>query len=153
MKIRELHRETLVAAPLEETFTFFTNPDNLLKVTPDTFPTTILNKEPITMEKGTLIRLKMRLFKLFPVKWETKIEEWDPPHKFVDTQPSGPYRYWRHIHRFEAVGDNTRIIDSVQYAVPGWIIEPIVHSLIVRKSLINLFDYRQKKYKELLGTP
>ena len=54
-------------------FEFFANPFNLLKVTPESFPIRILNKEEIVMGEGTEIKIRMRLYKLIPLWWKTKI--------------------------------------------------------------------------------
>ncbi|MHA2504040.1 MAG: SRPBCC family protein [Candidatus Kariarchaeaceae archaeon] len=151
MKIRTIHRETWVNRPQNEVFDFFANPDNLLKVTPDTIPVTVLNKEPIVMQEGTVVYLKMRLFGFMPVKWETRIDEWSPPDYFTDTQPKGPYRYWKHTHSFVPKDGGTLIVDHVEYAVPGFFLEPLVHALAVKRNLDHLFDYRQQQYPLLLN--
>lgn len=151
MKIREIHRETWVDQDKEVVFNFFTSPDNLLKVTPDNISVTILNEEEIIMEEGTEIDLKMKLFGFVPMKWQTKIDEWQPPDYFVDIQPKGPYRYWKHTHRFEEKDGGTLIIDHIEYTVPGFFLEPIIHALKVKPNLDHLFDYRQEKYQEFLN--
>ena len=151
MKIRTIHRETWVNRPQKEVFEFFANPDNLLKVTPDTIPVSILNTEPIVMSEGTTVDLKMKLFGFLPVKWQTRIDVWSPPNEFVDTQPKGPYRYWKHTHSFIPKDGGTLIVDHVEYAVPGFFLEPLIHELAVKRNLIHLFDYRQEQYPLLLN--
>ena len=34
--------------------------------------------------------------------WRTRINAWQPPHRFVDEQLRGPDRLGRHEHTFEA---------------------------------------------------
>jgi ligand-binding SRPBCC domain-containing protein len=59
---------------------------------------------------------------------------------FVDRQIVGPYRWWRHEHRFEAVAGGTRVIDHVDYAPrAGWL-----SRALVRRDLGRIFDYRQE---------
>ena len=109
MKIFKLSSETVVKNNIETVFQFFSDPANLMELTPDNMKMEILNDEPIKMQEGAIVKLKMKLFNIIPMKWETKIEEWNPPHNFVDTQPKGPYRYWKHTHRFEEVDDGDTV--------------------------------------------
>ena len=53
-----------------------------------------------------------------PVRWLTRIEEWEPGRRFVDAQLRGPYRLWHHTHTFEPDGDGTIVRDRVRYALP-----------------------------------
>ena len=46
----------------------------------------------------------------------TRIEEWQPPGLFADSQESGPYRSWWHEHRYEPDGDRTLVADPAYYA-------------------------------------
>jgi len=130
-------------------FEFFTDPDNLLKVTPTDIPVEILNKSDPVITLGTLVELKMKLYGFVPVKWQTEITEWSPPDYFIDQQPKGPYRFWEHTHRFVEKNGGTLIIDHLRYAVPGYFLEPLIYRLFVKNSLDHIFDYRQQHYPEI----
>ncbi len=45
----------------------------------------------------------------------SRITDFDPPHRFVDEMVRGPFRSFRHEHRFEAHGDGTRMTDVVEF--------------------------------------
>ena len=49
----------------------------------------------------------------------SRISEYEPPHRFVDEMVTGPFRSYRHEHRFEADGGATRMVDDVQVDM-GW---------------------------------
>ena len=151
MRIREINVDTWVKKDKKSVFEFFANPFNLLKVTPESFPIKILNKEEIVMGEGTEIKIRMRLYKLIPLWWKTKIIEWQPPDEFVDIQPWGPYRYWKHTHTFIEKDGGTIIRDKLEYAVPGFFLEPIIHKIFVEKNLKMLFDYRNEIYPIVLN--
>jgi ligand-binding SRPBCC domain-containing protein len=79
-----------------------------------------------------------------PVRWQTRIEIWEPPVRFVDTQVKGPYSLWEHTHLFEQDGDGVTVIhDRVRYTIPLGPIGTIAHRLFVRRDLERIFDYRR----------
>lgn len=134
-----LRAELWLPKPLEEVFTFFADAQNLEKITPPWLSFWIVSPRPIAMKQGTLIDYKLRL-KGFPSRWQSEISVWDPPHCFVDEQRKGPYRRWRHEHRFQQKDGGTLVLDEVQFAAWGG---RIVEKLFVEKDLKRIFSYRQ----------
>ena len=80
-----------------------------------------------------------------PVRWRTEITAWEPPHRFVDDQLRGPYRWWHHEHLFEAVDGGTRAVDRVDYAPTGG---RLANRLLVQRDLERIFAYRQRVLAE-----
>ena len=58
----KLKMETLVPGSMETVFDFFSNAENLERITPPELGFKILNPLPIEMEQGTLIDYRIRLF-------------------------------------------------------------------------------------------
>jgi ligand-binding SRPBCC domain-containing protein len=146
--LRIIRREIVVPRPLAETFEFFADASNLEAITPEWLHFEILTKRPIRMGVGTLIDYRIRLHAI-PVHWHTRIDVWEPGVRFVDRQLRGPYRWWHHEHRFEAVERGTRVIDEVEYASPlRWLSEP----LIVKRDVTRIFDERASRLRMLLAT-
>jgi len=145
MKIFTFKTETILNKPIHEVFPFFANAENLDAVTPTWLKFEILTSLPIEMKIGTQVDYRLRLHGI-PIRWHSEITEWDPPHKFTDVQLKGPYRFWKHEHLFSAESDRTRMIDRVEYSIPGWIFSPMVHSLFVKNDLEKIFAYREKKF-------
>ena len=56
----------------------------------------------------------------FGVRWRmtSRIVEFDPPHRFVDEMVRGPFRTFRHEHRFESAGAGTRMTDVITFTTP-----------------------------------
>jgi ligand-binding SRPBCC domain-containing protein len=140
-----LHAECLVSAPLDEVFHFFSNATNLERLTPPLIRFEVVTPAPITMREGLLIDYKLRI-RGVPMRWQSEITAWQPQSYFVDEQRRGPYSFWRHEHRFEAVDGGTRVIDDVNYGVPGG---QIIHALLVRRDVQKIFTYRQRALSEL----
>ena len=145
-----LRRELWVDRPIDEVFAFFADAHNLEKITPPWVGFKILSMSTASIEAGTIIRYRLRLHGI-PVHWRTNICEWNPPYFFVDEQTRGPYKKWRHTHKFEAHGSRTKMMDEVQYSLPFGILGRIAHSLKVRKDVSRIFDYRRERIDGLFG--
>ncbi len=144
-----LRRDSLVPLPVAQVFGFFSRAENLEKITPPWMRFRILSPLPIEMKKAAHIAYALRVHGV-PMRWLTEIESWDPPGEFVDVQLKGPYKLWRHTHRFTAVGGGTRVEDVVQYALPfGWL-GRLAHRLLVARDLQQIFAYRERQVRTLL---
>lgn len=145
--LRVLRREIVVPRGLDETFAFFADAANLEAITPDWLHFQILTPLPIAMQVGAAISYRIRIHGL-PVRWDTRIDAWEPGVRFVDRQVRGPYRWWHHEHRFEAVDGGTRVVDEVEWTAPmRWLSEPI----LVRRDLRRIFDERTERLATTLG--
>ena len=149
-KLRIITREASVNKPIEDVFNFFAKAENLNIITPPELNFKITTPLPIDMKKGTLIDYKIKLNGI-SFKWKTEITDWSPPYRFVDTQLKGPYRVWIHEHIFGSQGNNTIVKDIVSYLPPGWVFEPFIHKLAVKRKLEHIFDYRMEKIKSIFS--
>lgn len=145
-----LEADLWLPLPRDELFPFFSDAYNLERITPPLLRFEVLTPKPIEMRAGTLIDYKLRV-RGAPIRWRTQITEWDPPRRFVDEQLRGPYRLWRHTHRFEPADGGTRCIDIVEYRVPGGPLAPLIHQLAVKRDVQAIFRYRAQVLSELFG--
>jgi ligand-binding SRPBCC domain-containing protein len=135
--------------PRQEVFEFFSNAENLEKITPPGVGFEFITPPPIEMGVGTLIDYKLSLFGI-PIKWRTEITKWDPPNEFEDIQVWGPYKQWIHRHTFKELGPRTTVIeDVVRYRLPVGSFGDIAH-FIVEGQLAKIFAYREKRVLEIL---
>ena len=140
-----LTTELLVEEPREQLFEFFADAFQLETITPPWLHFSVESPRPIDMHAGTLIDYKLRLHGL-PIRWRSKISDWEPPFQFVDEQVKGPYRYWYHLHTFDETARGTLIRDVVHYAVPCGF---ITHPLLVRRDLTKIFGFRREKMSHI----
>jgi ligand-binding SRPBCC domain-containing protein len=145
-----LHREQWVPRPLDEVFAFFSDAGNLEQITPAWLNFRIQNSFSGAITAGTRIEYRLAWHGI-PLRWTTRIVRWEPPHSFEDRQISGPFRLWRHTHRFEAELGGTRLIDDVRYALPLGLLGRAVHVLAVRRDLERIFDFREQRIRALFG--
>ena len=134
--------------PRERVFAFFADATNLERITPPELHFRILTPQPIQMQEGTLINYGLRLFGV-PLRWQARISQWQPPIEFVDEQLHGPYRAWRHTHRFHDDGKATIIEDVVCYRLPFGPFGDIFHPL-VRVQLKRIFRFRRSAVRSCL---
>jgi ligand-binding SRPBCC domain-containing protein len=135
---------------LQEVFAFFSEAENLEAITPSWLHFKIIAVTPEPMQQGTLIRYSLRLHGI-SLRWTSEIVEWDPPRRFVDLQLSGPYKLWRHEHRFDACDGGTRITDTVNLALPFDVLGRLAYKVRVRSEVRKIFAFREKKIRELFG--
>ena len=151
MRIHVLERQQQrIELPLAEVFPFYADAANLERITPPWLGFEVTTPAPIEMKFGALIEYRLRLHGI-PVRWRTRIEEWSPPHRFVDAQLSGPYSLWHHTHTFRPDGDGATILgDRVRYATPFGLAGELARTLFVKQDLDRIFDYRRDAVAELL---
>jgi hypothetical protein len=150
VKTHRLERRQRLEQPLEQVFDFFAEARNLERITPPWLSFEVLTPEPVAMGVGTLIEYRLRI-RGIPLRWTSRIEEWEPGRGFVDRQIRGPYGLWRHRHTFEADGRATIVRDSVDYGLPLGLLGEIAHRLFVRRDLERIFAFRQRAVVEALA--
>jgi len=143
--LSHIHRAAVVPASLEETFAFFSDATNLERLTPPWLRFSIRTPLPVAMREGTRIDYRVTL-RALPMRWQSRIDVWEPGVRFVDRQIAGPYLWWRHEHRFERVAAGTRVSDHVEY-LPR--LRLLSHRLVAR-DLARIFDYRREALQRIL---
>ena len=98
-------------------------------------------------KNGALIDYRLRVHGL-PLRWRTRINLWQPPHRFVDEQIRGPYQQWIHEHTFEARDGGTLARDHVRYAVP---LDFLLHRWFVRPDIARIFTFRTEALRNRFG--
>jgi hypothetical protein len=152
MRVYTFQHSQTVSSPLQEVFGFFSRPENLERITPSQLRFETLTPPPIAMREGALIDYALTI-KGVPVHWRSLITCYDPPNRFVDEQLKGPYAFWHHEHRFEAVPGGTRIDDEVRYALPLGALGALAHRLFVRRDVERIFHHRETVIAEQFGPP
>lgn len=143
-----LEQTQRIEAPPEAVFAFFSDPANLVRITPPWLSFRIHGAMPGPLAEGSRIEYRIR-WTVFRLRWVTRITRWRPLTEFQDTQEKGPYAFWLHTHRFTPNGSGVLMEDRVEYALPFGLVGRIVHALRVRRQLEEIFEYRRRAIDEI----
>ncbi len=104
---------------------------------------------PDKMYEGLMIEYTVRPMLGIPMNWITEIKTVKNHSFFVDEQRKGPYRIWHHEHHFKEVEGGVEMTDIVSYELPLGFLGRLMHPILVKNKLKEIFDYRRQKVDEL----
>lgn len=143
MAYYQLQKKQFISAPIREVWEFISSPKNLKVITPEYMGFEVTSKElPEKMYPGMIISYTVK--PLFGVKmtWITEITHIVEMNYFVDDQRIGPYSMWHHQHFIEPDGEGVLMTDIVTYSPPLGFLGALINSLLIRKQLDSIFNYR-----------
>ncbi len=143
-----LETEQWIPRPVSEVFEFFSRETNLETITPPFLGFKVVRMSTPTIQEGTLIDYRLKIHGV-PIGWRTRIEDWQPGVKFVDTQLKGPYALWHHTHTFEAKDGGTLMRDRVRFRLPLGPLGNLVAGWLVRRDVAQIFAYRTSVIEKL----
>ncbi len=152
MASHRLVTRQLIPRSIEDVFAFFASPDNLARLTPRSMRFEFLTDDR-QMRKGLELDYRLRPLLGIPVAWRTRIDAYDPPNGFHDSQLRGPYAHWEHRHAFRPVPGGTLMTDEVEYALPLGPLGDLVNRLVIRKELQKIFRFRAIAVASALQAP
>lgn len=148
MRIFTIERKTVIAAPIEQVWDFFSSPKNLNELTPPDLSFEILTDlEHVKMYPGLIINYKIRPLMNIPLRWTTEITHCETHRFFVDEQRFGPYSFWHHQHHFKPTEHGVEMTDLVHYGLPLGPLGLLANAIYVQQRLESIFDYRNEKVK------
>jgi ligand-binding SRPBCC domain-containing protein len=144
MKIYYYKTEQFLSTDMNTAWNFFSSARNLATITPPELDFNILTQlDDKDIYQGMLIDYTVKPLFGIPLHWQTEIWKIKKPEMFTDKQLKGPYKTWEHTHRFFQKEKGVLMKDEVKYVLPFGIIGKLVHSLIVRKKIERIFNYRK----------
>jgi ligand-binding SRPBCC domain-containing protein len=140
----------LVRAPLKAVWEFHNDPRALPKIMPDLFGLAIEEYDQ-PMRAGSRVRLSMGAGPLRR-RWVLQVIAHEPPRQFVDEQlpGQGPFKRWRHTHRFEPAKDGTLILDRIEYELPFGVLGKIAAGIGGPLMMRLIFASRQTATRKAL---
>ena len=145
----QLKTKQFVKTDMATCWDFFSDPKNLSKITPQSMGFIVRTELPDKMYEGLMIEYTVRPMLGIPMNWITEIKAVKEGQFFIDEQRKGPYAIWHHEHHFKEVDGGVEMTDIVSYEVPFGILGKLVHPIIVKPKLDQIFKYRTKKVDEI----
>lgn len=151
MKIYRLHKKQNLPISIDTAWEFLSNPRNLKTITPDYMGFKILSGADRPMYAGQIIQYIVTPVLGIKTKWVTEITNAVDKHYFVDEQRFGPYSLWHHKHFIKEIDGGVEMEDIIDYKLPMGLLGQLVHPILVKPKLEEIFNYRTKKLEELFG--
>lgn len=149
MSLQCLRRTQLINTDIRTCWEFFSDPHRLKDITPEWLGFEVISEVPAEMYQGMVIEYRITPFTFVKTSWVTEITYISEGSFFVDEQRLGPYRFWHHKHFFEKKEKGVMMTDELHYCLPFGVVGDMMNTLIVRKKLEDIFDYRFKILEKL----
>ena len=151
-KVYSIKTVQLLPVSIDTAWEFFSSPANLKNITPSSLGFNIISKyHGDKMYPGQIIEYKVKPVLGIPLYWMTEITHVEHKKYFIDEQRFGPYSLWHHQHHFKEVANGVEMTDIVHYKIPFWFLGDIANTLMVKKQLKQIFDFRYKKAAEIFN--
>lgn len=98
------------------------------------------------MGPGDTVTWQARHFGV-PIRMTSRITEYREPSHFVDEQLRGPFKLWRHEHRFIPDDDGTLLRDDITFAAPLGPLGRLAELLVLRWYMPKLIRQRNEFLK------
>ena len=151
MKIYQLHTTQKLPISVDEAWNFLSDPKNLKRITPDYMGFKIISGDDRDMYPGQIIEYIVTPVLGIPTKWVTEITHVVDRQFIVDEQRFGPYALWHHKHFIKPIQGGVIMEDIVHYKLPFGILGQLVHPIIVKPKLNEIFKHRERTLIELFG--
>jgi len=154
--VKKLQWESDLCVDLNTIWEFFSNPENLNRLTPDEVEFRIdFISYPGNMYPGMMVKYKIAPFPLkwISFTWVAEIKQVQSQVYFIDEQRFGPFAFWYHEHRFEQLpNEKVKIIDLLVYKLPFGFVGRLVDQLIIGKIINRIFSERKKLLEKIFNS-
>jgi len=147
------NKTTLQKLPISinKAWDFLSDPKNLSTITPNYMNFKILKGADRKIFSGQIIQYTVTPILGITTNWVTEITHVKHGSYFVDEQRFGPYALWHHKHFIKEIEGGVEMEDIIDYKIPFGILGQLIHPIIVKPKLDEIFNYRYNKLIEIFG--
>ncbi len=152
MAFYQIKTEQRIPATMEQVWDFIRSPKNLKKITPEHMGFDVITKDvPDDMYPGMIIAYIVSPLLGIKMTWVTEITQVEEGKYFVDEQRVGPYKVWHHEHFIRE--ENGEVVRTCKftYVPPFGFIGAIANSILIKKQLKSIFNFRFKAMEKEFG--
>jgi ligand-binding SRPBCC domain-containing protein len=132
----------IVKSPIERVWYFYTDVNHLKIITPKQIDLKITNATSPNIVQGQEIWCNGKIIAKRRTTWHSKIT-FLKPHEYVDEMLYGPFKKWRHVHKFRKVDERqTEVIDEIEFELPYGVLGKLFEGYAY-KQLQHTFEYRK----------
>jgi ligand-binding SRPBCC domain-containing protein len=143
---------TRIPASAEAVFDWHEAPGAFERLTPPWEPVRVLRHEG-GIRDGARVSLLVGPA-VCSLRWDLEHRDYQHGRSFTDVQVSGPFRYWKHVHRMIPEGRDACVLeDAVEYELPLGVLGWVFGGQFVRRKLTRLFAYRHAVTRDAFGKP
>jgi ligand-binding SRPBCC domain-containing protein len=143
---------TEIAAPLQRVFDLSRSIDIHLDSMSQSRERAVAGVTSGLIGLGEQVTWRARHFGV-PFTMTSKIVAMEPPDNFVDEQVRGPFRRFRHEHRFTHDGLVTVMVDLIEFASPLGPVGRAVDRLVLERYMARLISERNRFLKHQAEGP
>ncbi|MBZ0165718.1 MAG: SRPBCC family protein [Candidatus Omnitrophica bacterium] len=151
MKIFHLQKTQFLPISLDEAWDYFSNPLNLMEITPPDLRMTPTSEIPAKMFRGEIITYTLTPMWGLTLTWVTEITHVKERREFIDEQRFGPYKFWHHRHTFKEIENGVEVHDVVHYALPLGVFAIWLDAWWIKAQLEKIFSYRRQVLEDKFG--
>ena len=147
--MRTFKHRFVVNCPIDRVWEFYIDIKHLAIITPKELELKIINSTSQKLVQGTEIWLEGKIMTLSKrTKWHSAITLFSASShqcEYVDEMLTGPFKKWRHSHKFNAADNNqkqTQVIDEIDFELPYGTIGKLFDGYAYR-TLQKLFNHRK----------
>ena len=133
----------LVNNNINKVWEFYTDINHLRIITPRGINLQVINTTDQKFSQGTEIWIEGKILISRRKAWHSVIT-FLKPYEYVDEMLSGPFKKWRHLHKFHDLdhGQKTEVLDQVHFELPYGILGKLIEGYAYNQ-LRKIFDYRK----------
>ena len=140
--MRTFRNSFIVKGSIERVWDFYTDVKHLETITPDKIDLKIINATNERIVLGQEIWISGKIITKIRSTWHSKITL-ARPYEYVDEMLTGPFRKWKHSHKFYNInGKQTEIEDIFEFELPYGIIGRLLEGCAY-KQIQNIFEHRK----------
>lgn len=136
-------KTTLLDQSPAEVYRWHARPGAFARLTPPWEDVRVTEGSGAPMHDGLRVVLTNRVGPL-RLRWVADHIDVVEGRGFTDVMESGPFSSWRHEHRFEEATAGCRLVDDIEYRIPGGAIGRLLGGRFIRNKLDRMFAFRHR---------